>query len=123
MNKNRMRTPVGRRFTTEGRKTLMLCVSAAVLIGAFAVFHTWTRIGVIHRGYELGRAQVENARLKREVTKYSLEVESRQTAAVVDREAHARLNMEKASKILVLRPTATASGTVVTAGALAQNGH
>ena len=122
MKKNRMRNPVGRRFTTEGQKTFTLCVSAAVLLGAIAVLHTWTRIGVIQRGYELARAQAENERLQREVTKYTIEVESRQTAAAVDREAHARLNMEKASRILVLHPTATASGKVVTSGALAQNG-
>ena len=116
-----MRNPVGRRFTTEGRKTFILCLSTAVLLGTFAVFHTWTRIGVIQRGYELAKAKAENERLTREVMKYTLEVESHQTAALVDREAHAHLNMEKASRVLVLRPTEMAAGKVVVGAALASN--
>ena len=122
MNQQRVRQPVGRRITTEGRKTLALCLSAAALLGGLALFHTWTRVAIIQRGYELARLKAQHEKFQREITKFSIEGESRSNAATVDREAHARLGMEKASKILVLKATETAQRAVITGEALAQNG-
>jgi cell division protein FtsL len=123
MLNERIRKPVGRRPSTEGRKIFGLCVGVAFLMCAVGLAHTWTRVEVTERGYRLALARTENERLHRELAKLNLELEALQNATRVDRAAREVLHMAKASRVLVMDAPAIASqGPVVSGAVLASNG-
>ncbi len=120
------RKPIGRRPAGEGRKTFWACVAAAVLVCGVGLFQAWTRVAVLNRSYELGRARADSERLSRELEKLRLEVATLQSTARVDREAHGKLAMSKPppGRVVVVDPPsmhADASTALLSPTALAVN--
>lgn len=91
----RHRKPIGRRSPGEGRKTFRALVGAASVACALGLFHTWTRIAVLDRSYQLGRARQDSQELTHELQALRLEVATLQATARVDREAQEKLQMHR----------------------------
>jgi cell division protein FtsL len=89
------RTPIGRRPSTAGRKTFWVSAGVAGVLVFLGVAHTWTRVAVLERKYQLSRARSENDRLTNELDKLSLEAATYESAAKVDQAARGVLAMAK----------------------------
>jgi cell division protein FtsL len=89
------RSPIGRRPTHLDGNTFIAAATAAGLLAVIGVGHTWTRVAVLERKYQLARAQSENERLTRDLEKLSLETETLESAGRVDAAAHGVLAMAK----------------------------
>lgn len=115
------RTPIGRRGPGNGRKTFWVAIGACLLFGGMALVHTWSRIAVIDRSYQVSRARAENEQLQRELVKQRLEVATLQGTLRVANEAKARLQMARPPpERVVVVPPALASATAGSP-AVAQN--
>ncbi|MFM2152173.1 MAG: Cell division protein FtsL [Pseudomonadota bacterium] len=79
----------------EGRRTYWALVSLVGLFTVLGLAHAWTRLQVLDRGYAVGRAQLENDRLHRQIKGLELELMTLQRAARVDTEAEQRLDMHR----------------------------
>jgi cell division protein FtsL len=117
-----MTKPVRRKARSErvqGRRTYWSLVSVVGLFTLLGFAHAWTRLKVVERGYDIGRAQLENDKLNRQKKGLELELSSQQRVARVDLEAEKRLGMHKPGPdrriILDTRP-ATASRDVAPTG-------
>lgn len=95
MKTEKRRPPIGRRPKKEGRKTFWAVASAAAVLAVLGVAHTWTRVAVLERKYELSHAQVEHERLTNELEKLQLEAATYESQIRIDQAAHAALNMAK----------------------------
>lgn len=89
------RTPIGRRPSTAGRKTFWVSAGVAGVLMFLGVAHTWTRVAVLERKYQLARARSDNERLTNELDKVSLEAATYESAARVDEAARGVLSMAK----------------------------
>jgi len=77
----------------QGRRTYWALVSLVGLFTVLGLVHTWTRLAVLDRNYAVGRAQLENDRLHRQLKGLQLEVVTLQRTARVDTEAEQKLGM------------------------------
>jgi cell division protein FtsL len=111
------RRPIGRRFPGAGRKTFWTLAGVMALLALFALLHTWTRIAVYQRGFQLGRAQREHRALSHELESLRLEVATLESTARVEREAAERLQMQKPTPERVVQVKATQHAGRGTAGA------
>lgn len=114
------RTPIGRR-TSGGRQTFWLLVAAASVACVLGLAHVWTRVAVLDRSYQLGRARVESERLGRELARLRVEVATLRSAARVDRDARRQLQMGPARQVVRLAAAPSEPGSTLAAGALASN--
>ncbi len=91
----RHRRPIGRRASGEGRRTFGALVAAAAVACALGLFHTWTRVAVLDRSYQLGRARALNEKLHHQLEELRLEVATLQSTTRVDRAAEGTLHMHR----------------------------
>lgn len=91
------RRPNGRRASNWGRRLFWSCTAIAALVCVMGVVHTWTRVAVLERSYELGKARDEHESLLRERARLRLEVATLQAASRVDSHARSSLSMVKPS--------------------------
>jgi cell division protein FtsL len=96
------RAPIGRRPSGVGRRTFVGMAVVAAVVAAVGVTHTWTRVAVLERKYQLAHARAENERLSSELTQLSLEADTWQSAAKVDQAARTSLSMAKPPPVNVV---------------------
>ena len=94
------RTLIGRRPSTAGRKTFWMSAFVAGVLMALGIAHTWTRVAVLERKYQLARARSENDRLRNELDKLLLEAATYESAAKVDLAARGALGMTRPTNVV-----------------------
>jgi cell division protein FtsL len=117
------RRPIGRRPTHEGRRTFWLAVSVASVLALLGVAHTWTRVAVLERKYDIASKQAENQQLTSQLEKLKLEVATYESEKRVD-EAARSLAMAKPAQgqVIVVRDVLAQDNRAVPAkSALAVN--
>jgi cell division protein FtsL len=72
---------------------LVRTAAVALLLGAVAVFHVWSRTRVLAAGYALGELQKEHVTLTSEHDRLRIEVETLRSPAALERIARTRLGM------------------------------
>jgi cell division protein FtsL len=114
------RTPIGRR-SGGGRQVFWLLVLGAAVACALGLAHVWTRVAVLDRSYQLGRARAESEKLGRELATLKVEVASLRSTARLDRDARQKLQMGPAQRVVRLRAESAAAAGAPAVGALASN--
>ncbi len=117
------RRPIGRRPTHEGRRTFWLAVGVAAVVVTFGVAHTWTRVAVLERKYDLASKQAENQQLTSQLEKLKLEVATYESEKRVD-DAARNLAMAKPAQgqvVVVTGSLAEERNPTQTKSALAVN--
>ena len=97
MSKVTPRKPIGRRPSSEGRRTFWMLVGAASLLCALGLAHTWTRIAYYDRKRLVGEAQEENKALMNLRQSEKVEITSLEATGRVDRIAQERFGMMRPS--------------------------
>jgi cell division protein FtsL len=94
--RDQRREPIGRRPARAGRDMFVALAATAGMLAVAGVTHTWTRVAVLERKYQLARARADNERLASELEKLTLEAATWDSAARVDQAARSALAMSKA---------------------------
>jgi len=123
MKIEKRRAPIGRRPKNEGRKTFWALAAAAAVLGVFGVAHTWTRVAVLERKYQLSHAQVEHERLTNELEKLQLEAETYESQTRIELAARSPLNMAKPAPTNVIVVERTVAPRAAPRSVLAENEH
>lgn len=99
------RRPIGRRPTHEGHRTFWLAVGIASVLALLGVAHTWTRVAVLDRKYDLASRQAENQALSSQLEKLKLEVATYESEKRVDDAARSLAMTKPAQGQVIVVPT------------------